>query len=150
MPQLPDNFVFLNYPTDRHFILDPKLQATGLIASVDGRTITFTLTSQAVAPFVFLNLRDHTHGHFSDNGFVMVEREKVLSYYSREEITVEEFASQLDITSLFDVTPFADDNHDHDDDDDDHDNSNGLTVAAGLVPLVLSIITSLTIGLMKV
>lgn len=143
MPQLPDNFIFLNYPTDKHFILDPKLQVTGMHASLDGRAISFTLTSQAVAPFVFLNLRDHNHGHFSDNGFVMVELEKEMIYYSRDIMTVEEFVSQLDITSLFDVTPFADDDHKHDDDDDD-DNNNGISVGVGLVSLLLSIIISFT------
>lgn len=143
MPQLPDNFIFLNYPTDKHFILDPKLQATGVYASLDGRTIYFTLTSEAVAPFVFLNLRDHTHGHFSDNGFVMVEPEKVMTYHSRDVITVEEFALQLDLTSLFDVTAFAQDNHDDDDDDDNDDHGNGVSVEVGLVSLLLSGIMSL-------
>lgn len=143
MPQLPDNFIFLNYPTDKHFILDPNLQVTGLQASLDGRTITFTLTSQAVAPFVFLNLRDHNHGHFSDNGFIMVEPKREMIYYSRDVMTVEEFVSQLDITSLFDVTPFADDNHDHNDDDDD-DHGNGVSVGAGLVSILLSVILSFT------
>ncbi|KAJ6635884.1 Beta-mannosidase, partial [Pseudolycoriella hygida] len=121
MPQLPDNFVFLNYPTKGHFILDPNLQVTGLHASVDGRAISFTLTSQAVAPFVFLNLRDHNHGYFSDNGFVMVENEKEMVYYSQDVTTVEEFLSQLDITSLFDVTEFA-----------DHTDSSGTAIEAGL------------------
>lgn len=142
MPQLPDNFVFLNYPTDRHFILDPNLQVAGLQASLDGRTISFTLTAEAVAPFVFLNLRDHTHGHFSDNGFVMVEPEKEMTYNSLDAMTVEEFLSQLDITSLFNVTPFADDDHDHDHDDDDNDNG-GVSVGVGLVTLLLSIIMSI-------
>ncbi|XP_037028038.1 beta-mannosidase-like [Bradysia coprophila] len=128
MPQLPDNFVFLNYPTDRHYILDPKLKATDIQSSVDGRTITFTLTSEAIAPFVFLNLRDHTNGHFSDNGFVMVEREKVMTYYSRDVMTIDDFVNQLDTTSLFDVTQFADDDHDHDD---------AVSISAGLVPLVI-------------
>lgn len=135
MPQLPDNFIFLNYPTDKHFILDPNLQATGLQASLDGRTITFTLTSRAVAPFVFLNLRDHTHGYFSDNGFVMVEQEKQMIYYSRDAMTAAEFASQLDITSLFDVTPFADDDH-------DHGNGNGVAIGVGVASLLLSVIMS--------
>lgn len=141
MPQLPDNFVFLNYPTDKHFILDPNLQAKGLQASLDGRTITFTLSSRAVAPFVFLNLRDHTHGYFSDNGFVMVEQEKQMVYYSRDAMTVEEFASQLDITSLFDVTPFADDH--------DHDNGGGVCIGAGIASLLLSVIMSFANSLMS-
>lgn len=131
MPQLPDNFVFLNYLTDGHFILDPKLKATGIQSSVDGRTITFTLASEAVAPFVFLNLRDHNDGYFSDNGFVMVEGERIVSYHSRDVMTVEYFVSQLDITSLFDVTPFADDDHDHDDD------NSAVSISATLVPLLI-------------
>lgn len=139
MPQLPDNFVFLNYPTDKHFILDPKLKATNIQSSVDGRTITFTLTSEAVAPFVFLNLRDHTNGHFSDNGFVMVEGEKIISYYSSDVMTVDNFVNQLDITSLFDVTPFADDDHDH---------SNAATISAGVMPLVILFVIRFGNGLM--
>lgn len=143
MPQLPDNFVFLNYPTDKHFIIDPNLQVKGLHVSLDGRTITFTLTSEAVAPFVFLNLRDHTYGHFSDNGFVMVEPEKEMIYYSIDVLTVEEFVSQLDITSLFDVTPFADDDHDHDDDNDD-DHGSSVSLGVGLATLLLSFIMSIS------
>lgn len=145
MPDLPDNFVFLQYPTDKHYILDPNLHASSFHSSPDGKTITFTLISHAVAPFVFLNLRDHTHGHFSDNGFIMVESEKELIYYSRDVITLADFESQLDITSLFDVTPFAVDDHEHDDDD-PHDNSVCVGVAA--VPLLLSILLSLKICFM--
>lgn len=137
MPQLPDNFLFLNYPTDKYFILNPHLQATALYASPDGKTITFTLTSQAIAPFVFLNLRDHTHGHFSENGFVMVESEKEMIYYSRDALTIGEFALQLHITSLFDVTSFAIDyNHD----DDDH--ANAVCIGIGAVPVLFSVLIS--------
>lgn len=136
MPQLPDNFVFLHYPTNKSYILDPNLRATDFYTSPDGKTITFTLTSQAVAPFVFLNLRDHTHGHFSDNGFIMVESQKELIYYSRDVITLADFQSQLHIASLFDVTPFAAD----DDHDDDHGNS--VCVKVAVAPLLLLIILS--------
>jgi len=151
MPQLPDNFVFLNYPTDKYFILDPELKIEVLQISLDGKTITFTLTSKAVAPFVFLNLRDHTHGHFSDNGFIMVEPKREMNYYSHDVITLEEFRSQLDITSLYDVTPYAP-NHEHDDDnknddddddDDDDDNNSSVSVGAGMVALLLSVLISL-------
>lgn len=135
MPQLPDNFLFLHYPTDIHYILDPNLQATGFYTSPDGKTISFTLTSQAVAPFVFLNLRNHTHGHFSDNGFIMVESKKEMIYYSRDVITLADFESQLHITSLFDVTPFAADDHVHVRDD-------SVCVQVAAVPLLLSILLS--------
>lgn len=138
MPQLPDNFLFLNYPTDKHFILDPQLKAIDLHASLDGKTITFTLTTQAVAPFVFLNLRDQTHGHFSDNGFIMVKPELEMTYYSRDTITLEDFTKQLDITSLFDVTPFAVDIHVGD----DHDNC--VCIGVSIILLILSVVISST------
>lgn len=149
MPQLPDNFVFLNYPTNKTYLLNPNLKATTTYASSDGKTITFTLTSNAVAPFVFLNLRDHTHGYFSDNGFIMVETKKEMAYYSNDVITVEDFVSQLDITSLFDVTPFAaerdnngndeDDEDDEDDDDDNHDDSSSVRNRVSVVTLLLTV-----------
>lgn len=146
MPQLPDNFLFLNYPTDKYFILDPNLQANSLYASPDGKTITFTLTSQAIAPFVFLNLRDYTHGYFNENGFIMVETTKEIIYYSRDAITIDEFTSQLHITSLFDVTPFATD-YDHDDDADgdaDDDINSVCVIGIGAVPLLFSVLISFT------
>jgi len=143
MPQLPDNFVFLNYPTDKRFILNPILYADTAFISPDGKTITFTLNSKAVAPFVFLNLRNHTHGYFSDNGFIMVAAKKELTYYSQDVMTVQSFLSQLDITSLYDVTPFAIDidggKKDDDENDDEDDKSNTVSMGISVLILLLSV-----------
>ncbi len=71
------------------------------------KTFNMTLESDEIAPFVFLNLKENTHGSFNDNGFIMVESSKVITYKSRDPIPLHSFIDQLDIVSLYDVTQFA-------------------------------------------
>lgn len=78
-------------------------------ASSDLKTFTVTLVTDEIAPFVFLNLRDSTHGRFSDNGFIMVDSQQVVTYESRDPISLHDFITQLDIMSLYDVTAVAQD-----------------------------------------
>ncbi len=77
------------------------------IAAIDEKTISFVLNSDAVAPFVFINLREQAHGKFDDNGFIMVESSRTIKYASRDPISLTDFTQQLDIVSLYDVTAVA-------------------------------------------
>jgi len=73
----------------------------------DGKTFTFKLNSEAVAVFVFLNLKTRPHGYFSDNGFIHIEGVKTMTYVSRDVLTLTEFLADLEVMSLFDVTQVA-------------------------------------------
>jgi hypothetical protein len=77
----------------------------------DGRTIEFTLTTEAITPFVFLNLLDHKYGWFSENGFILTTPTKTLTYTPyKDPLTVEQFQQQLYVMSLYDVAKFITEN----------------------------------------
>jgi hypothetical protein len=100
---LPDNFLLLHYPKNKIYIKNPNIR----VIHQDFKTFTVTLQTTEIAPFVFLNLKDYTKGHFEDNGFILVERTKTIAYHSREPMRLDTFLSQLDIMSLYDVTMLA-------------------------------------------
>lgn len=82
------------------------MQVSQVVEQSDG-SIEFTLLADAIAPFVFINLRDVTHGWFSNNGFTMVTPEATLTYTPKDPINGTYFQDQLDIMSLWDVTAVA-------------------------------------------
>jgi beta-mannosidase len=106
LPGASSNFLFLHYPIDKASLMNPNLSVSD-IAAIDEKTISFVLNSDAVAPFVFINLREQAHGKFDDNGFIMVESSRTIKYASRDPISLTDFTQQLDIVSLYDVTAVA-------------------------------------------
>jgi beta-mannosidase len=104
----PDNFLFVEYPKNPAHLKNPNLRVTDITHSEtpEGDVFTFTLNADAIAPFVFINLLEHTHGWFSENGFVMTTPTKAMTYYAATPLTLEEFEAQLEIQSLYDVSPF--------------------------------------------
>lgn len=76
---------------------------------VDANTIRFTLSTQAIAPFVFLTVRGDHRGFFSDNGFIQVKCDTQMTYYSENGITPQQFTDRIKVMSLFDVTAVAED-----------------------------------------
>jgi hypothetical protein len=102
----PDNFLFLQYPTNKDSLQDPQLKVEAVEGSPDGHEISFTLTTQAIVPFVVLTVKNDQHGYFSDNGFLQTE-DKELTYYSANGITPQEFVERLEVMSLFNVTTIA-------------------------------------------
>jgi hypothetical protein len=102
---IPDNFLWLHYPKDT--LMDPELRVTQFTSTPGMKSFTVTLASDAVAPFVFLNLKDSNVGKWSDNGFIMVENTKVLTYSSNSPLSLQSFIDQFDMVSLFDVTALA-------------------------------------------
>lgn len=109
MPGGPDNFLFLQYPKNKLSLKDPKLQIASIVSAGDGKTVRFSLSTDAVAPFVYLTLRGDHRGYFSDNGFLHVSGTKHLTYYSENGITAQQFMDRVNVMSLFSVTEVAED-----------------------------------------
>lgn len=105
LPGTPDNFLFLQYPRNKLALRDPKLQVTSVTA-VDAKTVQFTLSTEAIAPFVYLTTRGDHRGYFSDNGFVQTTNRQ-LTYYSENGITPQQFSDRVQVMSLFNVTVVA-------------------------------------------
>lgn len=62
----------------------------------------FVLQTTAIAPFVSLDVGS-IKGRFSDNGFLMTEKKKMVVFYPWEPTSVEELESSLILTSLLDI-----------------------------------------------
>ena len=63
-----------------------------------------TLHSEAVALFVFLNIKDNNiQGWFSDNGFIMVTNSKTVTFRAKQEISLNRFEENLKVISLHDA-----------------------------------------------
>lgn len=62
----------------------------------------FDLHTTAIAPFVSLDVGS-IKGRFSENGFLMTEKKKVVMFYPWEPTSVEELEESLTLTSLVDI-----------------------------------------------
>lgn len=62
----------------------------------------FVLRTTAIAPFVYLDV-GNIKGRFSDNGFLMTKKKKVIVFYAWEPTSVKELEKSLILTSLVDV-----------------------------------------------
>ncbi|KAM4900010.1 beta-mannosidase isoform 5-T9 [Sylvia borin] len=98
----------LQSPMNHYFLSSLKdavgLEKTQLSASVSQQddVYIFVLQTTAVAPFVTLDVGS-IKGRFSDNGFLMTEKKKMVVFYPWEPTSVEELESSLILTSLLDV-----------------------------------------------
>ncbi|NXU08143.1 MANBA mannosidase, partial [Pardalotus punctatus] len=98
----------LRSPMNHYFLSSLKdavgLEKTQLSASVSQQDdiYIFTLQTTAIAPFVSLDVGS-IKGRFSDNGFLMTEKKKMVVFYPWEPTCVEELESSLILTSLLDV-----------------------------------------------
>ncbi|XP_075005752.1 beta-mannosidase isoform X3 [Calonectris borealis] len=98
----------LQSPTNHHFLSSLKdavgLENTHLSASVSQQDdiYVFVLQTTAIAPFVSLDVGS-IKGRFSDNGFLMTEKKKVVVFYPWEPTSVEELEESLTLTSLVDI-----------------------------------------------
>jgi beta-mannosidase len=61
-----------------------------------------TLTTSAIAPFVWLDA-DQVMGRFSDNGFLMVHPQKVVTFYSWDGVTVDNLKAALSVKTLMNI-----------------------------------------------
>nr|XP_030127530.3 beta-mannosidase isoform X2 [Taeniopygia guttata] len=98
----------LRSPTNHYFLSSLKdavgLEKTQLRASVSQQDdiYVFVLQTTAIAPFVTLDVGS-IKGRFSDNGFLMTEKKKMVVFYPWEPTSAEELKSSLILTSLLDV-----------------------------------------------
>ncbi|XP_015717580.1 beta-mannosidase isoform X2 [Coturnix japonica] len=95
-------------PINHHFLSSLKdavgLEKTQLSATVSQQddVYIFDLQTTAIAPFVTLDVGS-IKGRFSDNGFLMMEKKKVVIFYPWEPTSVEELEKSFTLTSLMDV-----------------------------------------------
>ncbi|XP_054470134.1 beta-mannosidase [Anoplopoma fimbria] len=95
-------------PTNHHFLCSPKdaqgLQRPNITAKVqeDKAGYSVTLHSASVALFVWLDV-GNVPGRFSSNGFLMVSRNRAVSFNAWRDTSVAELSTALTITSLRDV-----------------------------------------------
>ncbi|NXN94233.1 MANBA mannosidase, partial [Rhinopomastus cyanomelas] len=98
----------LRSPTNHHFLSSLKdavgLEKAQLSVSVSQRDdiYVFVLQTTAIAPFVSLDVGS-IKGRFSDNGFLMTKKKKVVVFYPWEPTSVEELEKSLTLTSLADI-----------------------------------------------
>jgi beta-mannosidase len=101
----PDNFLFLQYPTDPSQIPSPNLRITEWSQSSANSTFSFTIEADTVALFVTLNIKDvHIRGAFSENGFMMTSARKTVEFTYKTPMTLSEFQRDLEFWSLYDLT----------------------------------------------
>ncbi|KAJ7408915.1 Beta-mannosidase [Willisornis vidua] len=81
--------------------VDQKLTLRASVSQQDDIYV-FALQTTAIAPYVSLDVGS-IKGRFSDNGFLMTEKKKVVVFYPWESTSVEELEKSLTLTSLLDV-----------------------------------------------
>ncbi|XP_076002860.1 beta-mannosidase [Genypterus blacodes] len=95
-------------PTNHHFLCSPKdargLTRPNITAEVQEGQLGFTVTlhSASVAPFVWLDMGD-VPGRFSSNGFLMVSRNRTVTFTAWRPVSATELSRSLTVTSLTDV-----------------------------------------------
>ena len=72
------------------------------VESSGSRQFRVTLTAEYPAPFVWLSTGD-IMGRFSDNGFLMRDWNKIITFYAWEDVTVDQLKAALSVQSLMDI-----------------------------------------------
>uniref|UniRef100_A0A6J0UK86 Beta-mannosidase n=1 Tax=Pogona vitticeps TaxID=103695 RepID=A0A6J0UK86_9SAUR len=96
----PTNYHFLSSLKDAVGLEDPQLHAS---VSQEGDQFQILLHTTAIAPFVWLD-SGNVMGRFSDNGFLLTEKQKLILFYPWEATSVKELEKSLSITSLKDIS----------------------------------------------
>ena len=77
-------------------------QVTNIATVKKGQTFNVTISTSAIAPFVWLETPG-IQGRFSDNGFLMVQPVMQLQYFAWELIDQNRLQNSLTINSLMDI-----------------------------------------------
>ncbi|XP_066487821.1 beta-mannosidase-like [Tiliqua scincoides] len=99
----------LSSSTNYHFLSSLKnavgLKKPQLTASVsqEGDKFRLVLETTAIAPFVWLDA-GNISGRFSNNGFLLAEKQKVIFFIPWEYTSVKELQESLSLTSLMDIS----------------------------------------------
>lgn len=97
--QGPSNYHFLSPLKDAQGILKPNITAK---VQKDGESFSISLHSDAIAPFVWLDV-GNIPGRFSSNGFLMVTSNRTVSFDAWRPTSVDELSRSLTVTALRDV-----------------------------------------------
>uniref|UniRef100_A0AAZ3R820 Beta-mannosidase n=1 Tax=Oncorhynchus tshawytscha TaxID=74940 RepID=A0AAZ3R820_ONCTS len=98
--QGPINHLFLSSPKNAQRMLRPNITAEVQQDEMGGYTMT--LQSSAVAAFVWLDVGD-VPGRFGTNGFLMVTRNRTVTFNPWGPTSTQQLAQALTVTSLRDV-----------------------------------------------
>lgn len=86
------------YPVSLH---DAKLRDPKIKVQYDSDSEEFVVSSEAVSPWTWLDLPDGVHGHFSDNGFLLLPGEERRLKFSGE---IGDWASNIKVMSIYYLT----------------------------------------------
>uniref|UniRef100_A0A4W3J9R8 Beta-mannosidase n=1 Tax=Callorhinchus milii TaxID=7868 RepID=A0A4W3J9R8_CALMI len=95
----PTNHYFLSSLKHVSTLKPPKINAT---ISQHGERYTVTLQSTSIAPYVWLDVGDIS-GRFDDNGFLMLEKTKLVTFYPWRPTGISELTKALHVRSLIDI-----------------------------------------------
>ncbi|XP_042325087.1 beta-mannosidase isoform X5 [Sceloporus undulatus] len=96
----PSNHHFLSSLKDAMGLKNPQLHAS---VTQEEDHFRLLLEAAAVAPFVWLDA-ENIAGRFSDNGFLLTEKRKLILFYPWETISAKELENSLSLTSLTDIS----------------------------------------------
>nr|XP_028599354.1 beta-mannosidase isoform X3 [Podarcis muralis] len=96
----PSNYHFLSSLKDAVGLKNPQLLAS---VSQEGDQFQIILEATAIAPFVWLDA-GNIPGRFSDNGFLLTEKRRVILFYPWETTSAKELEKSLSLTSLTDIS----------------------------------------------
>ncbi|OPL20613.1 hypothetical protein AM593_05795, partial [Mytilus galloprovincialis] len=98
----PTNWFSLSTFKDAIGLQNVSIQIIDVKETVPMKEFNITLHSKAVAPFVWLDAYK-TMGRFSDNGFLMVQTQKVVTFYAWNDISAANLKATLNVKSLMDI-----------------------------------------------
>lgn len=98
----PTNWLPLSTFRDAIGLQNVSIQIGTVKEIIPMKEFNITLTTSAIAPFVWLDA-DHVMGRFSDNGFLMVHPQKVVTFYAWEGVTVDNLKAALSVKTLMNI-----------------------------------------------
>ncbi|KAM6439989.1 beta-mannosidase isoform 1-T1 [Liasis olivaceus] len=96
----PINYHFLSSLKNAKGLKNPHIHVS---VSQEGDHFQLVLEAIAIAPFVWLDV-GNIPGRFSDNGFLLTEKQKFIFFYPWETTSVKELEKSLSLISLTDIS----------------------------------------------
>ncbi|KAL4228617.1 hypothetical protein ACF0H5_011667 [Mactra antiquata] len=98
----PTNWMPLSQFNNAEGLQKANIKITNVQATSKPNEFTLTLTTDALAPFVWVDT-NNVKGRFSDNGFLMYQKTMTLTFYAWETVDVNTLTNSLSVKSLMDV-----------------------------------------------
>ncbi|KAK7109880.1 hypothetical protein V1264_013841 [Littorina saxatilis] len=97
-----NNWIFLAEPKDSH-LRKAHVTIVGVDQAQDSlREFNITLTTDAIAPFVWLEAGS-VFGKFSDNGFIIITPTATVKFMASQDVDLNTMKQQLSVRSLVDI-----------------------------------------------